>query len=152
MVLKLGHAKDVLSYKQEDLVRAVEDVTQGHGVDVVFDGIGKATLDIDLAVLRRKGTLVMHGTASGVPENFKIGCLTPKNIKFLKPTFMNYLSTREEVISYSSQIFEALEKSLISVHIHKEYPLAEVQKAHQVMFSHLFYFLFPLLFFVSCDP
>lgn len=131
--LALEHgARAVVNYKQDDIVRKVQEVTQGEGVDVVFDGVGRDTLSTDLAVLRRKGTLIMHGTASGDPKDFKIGWLTPKNIKFLKPTFMNYLATRDEVNRYATELFDALSNNSVTVHISKEYPLQDVHRAHKV--------------------
>ncbi|CAG7930703.1 unnamed protein product [Penicillium olsonii] len=131
IALKHG-AEAALDYREDELVKKIEELTHGAGVDVVFDGVGKSTLAIDLAVLGRKGTLVMHGTTSGEPEDFKVGCLTAKNIKFLKPTFMKYLKTREEVDHYAGQVFEALQNKNVSVHVFKQYPFHEVQKAHQV--------------------
>lgn len=127
-----GGADLVLGYGDDDLVKRIREVTGGGGVDIVFDGVGKATLDSSLAVLRRAGTLVMHGTASGEPESFKVGLLTPKNIKLLKPTFMNYLVTRGEVEQYARRVFEAITTDSVSVYVSGVYSLADIQKAHAV--------------------
>lgn len=127
-----GGANVVLDYRDDDLVTRVKEVTGGEGVDIVFDGVGKATLDTSLAVLRRCGTLVMHGTASGEPDAFKVGLLTPKNIRLLKPTFMNYLVTRGEVERYARQVFEAITAESVSVYISRVYSLADIKQAHTV--------------------
>lgn len=132
--MALDHGAEVaLAYEKDDIVNRVQDVTHGTGVDVVFDGVGKATLETNLAGLQRKGTLVMHGTASGDPgKDFRISCLTPKNIRFLKQTVMNYLASRDEVDSYAGQVFDALASESVSVRISKEYALQDAGQAHQV--------------------
>ncbi|PYI09379.1 hypothetical protein BO78DRAFT_308363, partial [Aspergillus sclerotiicarbonarius CBS 121057] len=90
----------------------------------------KATFETDLEALKRKGTLVVYGTASGMPE-LKISQLTPKNLNLLKPTVMGYLCTRREVERYAEELFGLLIRGRVSIRVHKEYQLQEARQAQK---------------------
>ncbi|KAJ9139221.1 NAD(P)-binding protein [Coniochaeta hoffmannii] len=115
---------------REDVVAKVKEITGGEGVDVIFDGVGKATFDGDLEMVRRKGTVVMVGNASGAVPPFDILRLGPKNIKLLRPVLFNYITTPEELETYTKELFELISSGKVKVKVHEEYPLKDVARAH----------------------
>ncbi|OJD36517.1 quinone oxidoreductase [Diplodia corticola] len=124
-------AEVVVGYGAEEVVAKVREVTGGAGVVAAFDGVGKATFDVSMESLARKGSMVSFGNASGAVPPVTIARLSAKNAKLLRPTLFNYLGTREEFDQYTSELFEFIEKHNIDVRIHEVYPLAEVARAHQ---------------------
>ncbi|MDI1486345.1 MAG: NADPH:quinone reductase [Ramalina farinacea] len=99
--------------------KAIMEKTGGLGVQCVFDGVGKATFDRSLDVLARKGTLASFGNASGAVPPFAIS-----------PTLFNYVSTREEIMTYTGRLFTMMTEEKFDVKIHKIYPLKDVAQAH----------------------
>ncbi|KAF9872311.1 zinc-binding dehydrogenase [Colletotrichum karsti] len=127
---KKNGAEWVVNSKTQDLVAEVKKITGGHGADVIFDGVGKATFDSDLEMAARKGRLVVFGNASGAVPPFDILKLGPKNLKVMRPVVNNYVATREELEKYSAELFEMITSGKVEVAIHKAYPLADVKAAH----------------------
>jgi NADPH2:quinone reductase len=123
-------AEVVVDYSAEDWVARVKEITAGEGVAAVFDGVGAATFEGDLEALARKGTLVSFGNASGAVPPFSISRLAAKNIKVCRPTLFNYVYTREELESYSAELFKFIEDGKLNVRVHEVYPLEEVARAH----------------------
>lgn len=124
-------ATHVINYSHEDVKAKVLELTGGKGVAAVFDGVGQATFDLSLECLARKGSMVSFGNASGAVPPFTLSRLSAKNAKLLRPTLFNYIVTREEVDSYSTELFNFIAKENIDVRIHEVYPLSEVARAHE---------------------
>ncbi|KAH8728774.1 hypothetical protein GQ44DRAFT_608760 [Phaeosphaeriaceae sp. PMI808] len=127
-------AEVVLEYHEEDrdvFVKKVLEITGGEGVHAVFDSVGKATFDSSLAVVRRKGSMVSFGNASGPVTGFALARLSAKNAKLVRPTLFNYLSTREEVQEAAQELWKFIEKDGLNVKIHKVYPLKDIVQATQ---------------------
>ncbi|KAI0072066.1 NAD-P-binding protein [Panus rudis PR-1116 ss-1] len=121
-IAKAHGADHVILYKEEDTVKRVNELTNGEGVHVVYDGVGKDTHEIDFKLVRRKGTIVFVGNASGPVPPIAPLKLVEKNIKLVRPTLKNYIYTPEEGRTYISQLFDAVSKQELKVLIHKEYP------------------------------
>ena len=115
----------------EAFVKKVKELTDGNGVAAVFDGVGKATFDVSLECVARKGTMVSFGSASGAVPPFQISRLTAKNVKLLRTTLFNYIATREEFEKYSEDLFEIIGSGKVDVKVHEVYDLKDVAKAHQ---------------------
>ncbi|KAI1249553.1 hypothetical protein MGN70_009166 [Eutypa lata] len=124
-------ATHVINYSHEDVKAKVLELTGGKGVAAVFDGVGQATFDLSLECLARKGSMVSFGNASGAVPPFTLSRLSAKNAKLLRPTLFNYIVTREEVDSYSTELFNFIAKENIDVRIHEVYPLSEAARAHE---------------------
>lgn len=128
-------AEVVLGYGDDEeggrdgFVQKVLEVTDGEGVNVVFDSVGKVTFDSVLQTVRRKGSLVSFGNASGAVTGFALGRLAAKNVRLLRPTLFNYVYTREEFQAYSNELWDFIAKDNIKVHIHDVYPLEDVVRA-----------------------
>ncbi|KAJ7070700.1 NAD-P-binding protein [Mycena amicta] len=119
---KANGADHVILYKDEDTVQRVLELTNGVGVDAVFDGVGKDTFDSNFKMLKRKGTFVSVGNASGAVPPFPPIRLAEKNLKLLRPTVGNYLVTPQEIHHYSTELFSLLAADKLNIQIHKEYP------------------------------
>ncbi|KAJ9120281.1 hypothetical protein QFC22_003181 [Naganishia vaughanmartiniae] len=114
-----------------DLVAQIMELTGGQGVAAVFDGVGKDTFDDDLKVVKRKGTVVSFGNASGVVPPFAISKLAPKCIKLLRPQVFGYIATRQEFTTYTAELFRFIMENKIEVKVHKVYDLQDAQLVHE---------------------
>jgi NADPH2:quinone reductase len=129
---KANGADHVILYPVEDTVQRVLEITNGEGVHGVFDGVGKDTFENNLKLIRRKGTLVSVGNASGAVPPISPLKLVAKNVKLVRPAMGNYCFTAEESRSYGAELYDLISKGVINIHIHKEYPFTAegVQQAH----------------------
>ncbi|KAL1625224.1 NADPH:quinone reductase [Neofusicoccum ribis] len=126
------HGAEVLvRYTEEDVVAKVKEVTGGEGVAAVFDGVGKTTFDVSMECVRRKGSLVCFGNASGPVPPVNILRLMDKNVKLLRTNLARYITTRDEFQHYGNELLELMTKFNLDARIHEIYPLAEVARAHQ---------------------
>ncbi|KAE9401946.1 NAD(P)-binding protein [Gymnopus androsaceus JB14] len=124
--LAKAHGADhVILYTVEDTVKRVLEITNGVGVDAVFDGVGKDTFDSNFEMLRRKGTLVSVGNASGAVPPVSPLKLMPKNLRLLRPAMGNYVVTADEKIYYSNKLFEMISTGVLKINIWKEYPFTQ---------------------------
>ncbi|KAJ7150401.1 NAD(P)-binding protein [Mycena filopes] len=119
---KANGADHVILYKEEDTVQRVLEITNGAGVDAVFDGVGKDTFDSNFKMLKRKGTLVSVGNASGAVPPFAPIRLVEKNLKLLRPTVGNYVTTPEEIYHYTTELYSLVADGSLKIKVHKEYP------------------------------
>ncbi|KAL2853258.1 hypothetical protein BJY01DRAFT_244228 [Aspergillus pseudoustus] len=132
LVKSLG-ADYVIDYRSEegkDWVKKVKEITNGRGVDVVYDSVGKDTWEGSLEAVKRKGTIVFFGNASGPVPPLPLPKLSPKCVKIARPTLFGYIETREEFEFYVNELFSLLKSGELKVKIHKVYPLDQVAQAH----------------------
>jgi NADPH:quinone reductase-like Zn-dependent oxidoreductase len=131
-VARAAGADEVILYKEEDVVSRVLEITAGEGVDVIYDGVGKDTFENDFKMVKRKGTLVSVGNASGPIPPFSLFKLSDDNIKLVRPSMRNYLATRAENLHYTSMLFDLLAKDELKIKIHAEYEFTPegVARAH----------------------
>lgn len=125
-------AEFTINYSTEtDLKSKILEITGGDGCHAIFDGVGKTTFDLDLEVVRRKGTVVSFGNASGAVAPVELRRLTAKNARLLRPTLFNYVATREEFERYSNELFGWIKDGKVDVKIHEVYPLEDIKRVHQ---------------------
>ena len=130
MVTELG-ADAVIRYDQADVAAEVAALTDGRGVDVVYDSVGQATLDGSLASLRRRGTLVSYGNASGAITDFSPLRLSQSGSLYLtRPTLVDYVAERDELLARADELFRLVGAGSLNVLVHREYPLADAHQAH----------------------
>ncbi|RYC54286.1 hypothetical protein CHU98_g11924, partial [Xylaria longipes] len=79
----------------------------------------------------RKGSLVSFGNASGAVPPVTIQRLAAKNVRLLRPTLYNYVTTREEFVGFSDELFDFIEKEGFNVRVHEVYPLTEAKRAQK---------------------
>ncbi|HEY6806571.1 MAG TPA: quinone oxidoreductase [Pyrinomonadaceae bacterium] len=125
-------ADECIIYTQADFETETKKLTDGKGVHVVYDGVGKATFDKDLEVLRPRGYLVLFGGSSGAVPPFDLIKLSQKGSLFLtRPTLNHYTATREELEWRAGEVLGAIAKGELKLRIHKRYPLAQAEQAHR---------------------
>jgi len=123
-----NHAID---YRSQDFVVEAKKLTEGRGVDVVYDSVGKDTLMKSLDCLKRRGMLVSFGNASGKPPPLEPTILSTKGSLYLtRPTLFDYTVTREELDGAAGAVFSALKRGIIRADVRQRYPLRDVAKAH----------------------
>ncbi len=115
----------------EDLVERVMQITEGRGVEVVFDGIGRENLKRSFAVLALKGHIVSFGQAAGAIEPFDVASLAAKSAKLSCPNYAHYAGSTAEIAQMSGNLFSALESGRLRVHIGLELPLGEAARVHR---------------------
>lgn len=124
-------ADEVIIYTEQDFETETRALTDGQGVHVVYDGVGKDTFARDLKVLRPRGYLVLFGGASGAVPPFDLLELTKHGSLFVtRPSLQHYVATREELEQRSNDVFEMISAGKLKLRIHKKYPLEDVRQAH----------------------
>ena len=130
--LARAHGCDhVINYRTEDFAKRVKEITNGKGVDVVYDGVGKSTFDGSLDCLRLRGLMVSFGNASGVVSIPDVTVLARKGALYLtRPTTAHYLNTRETLLEASRALFKAVADGDIKVEINRTFALRDAVAAH----------------------
>ncbi len=133
---KIGIAKkngydEVINYSKEDFAKKILDITNGKGLSVVFDGVGKSTFEKSLECLKVRGTMVSFGNASGALSPIDVPkMLQPKGLYFVRPSMGQYLGTSKELEEASKMLFEKISLGKIKINIFKKYKLSDVVLAH----------------------
>ncbi|RFU77330.1 nadph2:quinone reductase [Trichoderma arundinaceum] len=130
LALAKKYGADYLVNSNDDIVSKVKEITGGHGVDAIFDGVGKATFDADLQMIALKGHLISFGNASGAVPPVNILQLGAKNVKLMRPVVNGYVSTRPDLERYTSELFDLVISKKVEVKIHNIYPLKDAAQAH----------------------
>ena len=122
----------VINYSKENFPEKVLELTNGIGVPVVYDGVGKDTLEGSLECLKTRGMMVSFGNASGSLEDIDVKkSIQPKGLYFTRPAMWHYLRTRDEIQDGADKLFEAIQLGKIKVEIFKKYRLDEAVQAHK---------------------
>lgn len=116
-----------LSY--DEISDKILDITKGKGVDAIFDSIGKDSFEMDMKVIKRKGTLISFGNASGAVPPLSINRLSPKNVKLLRPQLFGYITEPEEFKFYTKMLFDLINSGALNIDIHKVYSLEDYKSA-----------------------
>jgi NADPH2:quinone reductase len=133
---KLDYAKSngcdfVINYNTSSFKDKVNEITNSEGVTVVYDSIGKNTIEDSMDVLEKRGLLVSFGNASGVPEPINILDLMKKgSIYVTRPTLFDYVKTRDQLEKASSSFFKALINKKVFIDIQQEFSLRNIADAH----------------------
>ena len=119
-------------YREEDFVAKVKEITNGEGVPVVYDGIGKDTAIQGLDCLSPLGLMVIFGNASGNAPPIDTGLLAAKGSLFLtRPTLMTYNAKREDLVESAQQLFNMVSNGKINISINARYSLKDAAQAHK---------------------
>ena len=118
-------------YTREKFVDRVKEITDGQGVPVVYDSIGKDTFMDSLDCLAPLGYMVNFGSASGPPDPLDLGLLGPKGSLFVtRPTLMTYCAKREDLVMSAGRLFEMIQSGKVKIEINQTYPLSDAAQAH----------------------
>jgi NADPH2:quinone reductase len=125
-------AAHVINYRTEDWVKRVKELTDGKGVHVVYDGVGKDTFLPSLDCLRPRGMMVTFGNASGPAPEIPPLLLSQKGSLFLtRPTLFHYIASRADLELSASALFDAVGRGMVKIQIGHRYPLQETAQAHR---------------------
>jgi len=125
-------ADEVILYAQQDFEAETKRLTDGKGVHVVYDGVGKTTFDKDLNILRPRGYLVLFGASSGPVPPFDLVKLSQKGSLFVtRPTLVHHIATHEELQQRATDVLTMIAKGKLKLRIEHIYPLREAQQAHR---------------------
>ena len=129
-------ADDIILYNQEDFSAAVRRQTDGAGVHVVYDSVGKTTFEGSLDCLRPRGYMVLFGQSSGAVPPFDPQVLNAKGSLFLtRPSLGHYLLTRDELLWRAGDLFAWMAAGELKVRIDATYPLEQAAEAHRALAS-----------------
>ena len=119
-------------YTTESFVDRVKELTDGRGVPVVYDSVGKDTFEGSLDCLAPLGLMVSYGNASGPVPPFSILTLSAKGSLFLtRPTLATFIARREDLLSAGRELFDVVIRGAVKVEVNQTYPLEEAATAHR---------------------
>ncbi len=136
---KAGIARDagadfVVRYDVRDFENEVKNITQGRGVDVVYDSVGRTTFEKSLNCLKRRGMMVLFGQSSGPVPPVDLTILNARGSIFLtRPSLTHYAATQEEIDWRAGDILEWIAEGRLKLRIDRSLPLREAAKAHQAL-------------------
>ena len=125
-------ADEVIVFTRQDFETEVKRLTNGRGVDVVYDSVGKTTFDKSLNSLRPRGLMALFGQSSGPVPPFDPGILNAKGSLFLtRPSLTHHVATREELLWRAGDVLNWISAGKLKVRIDRTYPLADAAAAHR---------------------
>ena len=131
-VAKTNGCDHVINYSKENFAEKVKEITNGKGVPVVYDGVGKKTFDGSIECLKIRGTMVSFGNASGPLDPCNVTkSLAPKGLYLTRPSIAHYTTTRDELDEAANKVFEMFKTKKFGLKIFKKYSLSEIVKAHK---------------------
>ena len=133
-IAKAHGCHHTINYSLEDFTAGVEEITDGKGVPVVFDGVGSDTFEGSLKCLSPFGLLVSFGASSGPPPELSVAVLAKKALYITRPSLYPHTATAELTAGISSPLFEAVRDRLL-ISINQSYPLKDAANAHRALQS-----------------
>jgi NADPH2:quinone reductase len=125
-------ATHVINYRSEDWVKRVKEITDGKGVHVVYDGVGKDTFLPSLDCLRMRGMMVTFGNASGPVPEIPPLILSQKGSLFLtRPTLFHYIASRADLELSASALFDVVIRGVVKIQLGHRYALKDAAEAHR---------------------
>lgn len=135
LISNLG-VKHIIRYDEVDFAKEVRQITDGRGVDVVYDGVGQKTFDKSLESIRTRGMMVLFGAASGPVPPFELQRLnTSGSLTITRPTLAHFVASREEFASRARAIFTLLLAHKLNIRIDSSYSLAQARESHERLAS-----------------
>ena len=126
-------AAHAINYRSANFAARVHDITDGQGVKVVYDSVGKDTWEGSLACLRRFGLMVSFGNASGPVPPFSLAALAGKGLYVTRPSVFVYAHSREATQAMADDVFDVVASGQVRIHIAQRYALEDVQAAHEAL-------------------
>ncbi len=126
-------ADHVIDYNADDLVAGVVAAVGPDAIDVVYDGVGAATYDAGLELLRRRGTMVTFGNASGPVESKPPLHLSAKSLWLTRPTLWDYMADGAEYAARTAELFEWIASGRLEINVSERLELGEAGRAHELI-------------------
>ncbi len=127
-------ADEVMLYTEQDFEAEVKRLTNGVGLQVIYDSVGKTTFEKGLNCLAPRGMMVLYGQSSGPVGPLDPQVLSQKGSLFLtRPTLVHYIATRAELVARAGELLGWIRKGILKVRIGRELPLAQAAEAHRLL-------------------
>ena len=126
-------ASHAINYRTEDFAARVKAITDGQGVKVVYDSVGKDTWEGSIASLRRFGLMVSFGNASGPVPPLSLAALAPKGLYVTRPSVFVYAHSRSATQAMADDLFNVVSSGKVNIHIAQRYALEQVRAAHEAL-------------------
>lgn len=130
-VAKEAGADEVIIYTKQNFPAEIKRMTNGHGADLIIDGVGKTTFPGNLEAAALRGNIVIFGAASGPADPISPNSLMPRSLTLSGGSLFNYLLNREEMLGRAKAVIEGIQKGWLKLHIDHAYPLEKASEAHQ---------------------
>lgn len=131
---KANGAAHCINYRTEDFVARVREITDGRGVDVVMDGVGKDTFFGSLDCLKPLGMMISFGSASGNVEGFGLQELAKRgSLKVTRPTLFTHIGDPETCRTMAGHLFDKILSGAVKIHVDQRFPLEAVAEAHRLL-------------------
>lgn len=131
-IAKAHGCTETILYREEDFVKRVKELTDGRGVPVVFDGVGKDTFNASLDCLEPRGMMVSFGNASGKPDLLDLNVLSAKGSLFVtRPTLFSYTARRADLLESATALFSMLRFGSVKTEISERFALKDAAEAHR---------------------
>jgi NADPH2:quinone reductase len=123
-----GH---VIVMDEEDFVKRIREITNGEGVQAVYDSVGKDTFMRSLDCLMPRGLMVSFGQSSGMVPPLDVLTLSGKGSLYMtRPTIMHYTASRKDLVRSASALFDVVKRGIVKIEIGQTYPLRDTARAH----------------------
>jgi NADPH2:quinone reductase len=132
-IARLAGADEVIHYDEQDFEAEVMRLTEGKGLNVVYDSVGKTTFDKSLNCVARRGLLALFGQSSGAVPPFDPLRLAKNGIYITRPTLGHYIADRQELLWRAGEVFAWIRGGKLRLHIDRELPLREAAEAHRLL-------------------
>ena len=132
LAAKHGYAH-MIDYKSEDFVARVAEITDGAGVDAVYDSIGHDTIQGSLDCLKTLGTLVNFGQSSGPALDFKLSDLAAGSFTVTRPVLFHFTADRNYLEAASAELFAMIENGTLKINVNQRYDLTNAADAHRAL-------------------
>ncbi len=129
-------AADVILYTQQDFEAEVKRLTDGKGVNVVYDSVGKTTFDKGFNCLRPRGLMALYGQSSGPTGPFDLQILNAKGSLFVtRPSLNHHVATREDLVQRSGEVLGWIRDGKLKLRMETDFPLKDAAEAHRALES-----------------
>lgn len=132
-VAKKAGSDHVILYTKQDFVSETKRLTEGHGADLILDGVAKSTFTGDLDAVALRGHVVVFGSASGPADPVSPNSLGAKSISLSGGSLVNFIATREDLLRRSGDVLKAIQEGWLKLRIDHVLPLADAEKAHRLL-------------------
>ena len=133
LIARQAGCHHTILYRVTDFVEAVRELTDGRGVDVVFNSVGKSTFYGSLEVLAKLGHLVNFGQSSGTVEPLVVSLLAVKSNSLSRPIVFHYLEDPQRLQEMAASLFDAFARGVLSAAPGRALPLADASQAHAAL-------------------
>ena len=126
-------AEHVIVYTDEDFVAETKRITDGHGADLIIDGVGRSTFKGDLEAVAVRGHIVIFGAASGPADPIVPNALMPRSVSVSGGSLANFMRTREELMRRANDVIAGIRQGWLKLNIGAVLPLEQANEAHELL-------------------